>query len=127
MFRRTIKRKGRRKKKDLYNPAELRKELIAQARRVFWYYFRPTCLKYHRKTDIKGVKSWMCVGCMAVINEEKNAKVDHIQSVVDTETSERSWDIYYSRLFIKPEATQILCRVCHSAKTKIENERRKQV
>jgi len=104
---------------------DLRRALIAQARRIFWFYYRPKCLKYHAKTDIKGRTSWMCVVCMAVINEKKNAQVDHIVPVVDTETSARDWNVYYDRLFVEPEATQILCKPCHSAKTRAENARRK--
>lgn len=125
MYRRTTKYKRRKTPKDLSVPAQLRKEIINQMRRVFWYYFRPKCLKFYRLKDEQGFY-WVCAlgSCGARINLEKNAKVDHIQPVVDTETAEHSWDTYFIRLFVPPEKTQILCSVCHADKTKSENLRR---
>lgn len=122
------KRYKRRKiPKDLDDPKQLRKEIIAQLRRVYWYYFRTKALKYYRKQDDEGFY-WVCSSpiCNCVIREDKNAKVDHINPVMDTELIEQSLDLYILRLFVPPTKVQILCRPCHTDKTNYENERRKQ-
>lgn len=124
------KRTYRRRKipKDLSDPKQLRKEIIAQMRRVYWYYFRPKALKLHRERDDNGFY-WICSSkiCVTTIREEKNAKVDHIDPVRDTELSEQSWDVYFRRLFVPPEKTQILCKNCHDDKSQYELDLRNKV
>jgi len=125
MFKRTkTGRKYPKRKKDFTNPAELKRELIAQMRRVFWYYYRPVHLKFYRDRDEQGFY-WACNSCVAIIRQEANAKVDHREPVKDTEVVEQSWDIYVERLFtLDPKKTQILCKPCHSGKSAAENARR---
>lgn len=51
--------------------------------------------------------------------------IDHIIPVVDIKGF-TTWDDYIKRLYGKPEEFQILCSSCHSAKTSIEQEMRKE-
>ncbi len=107
---------------------DLNRMFIAQMRRIFWFYYRPKCLRYHRQ-DWKDESGkglfWICKVCNTSLSNPKECQVDHIDPVKDTDTTSQSWDVYRDRLFVAPEQTQILCKPCHKSKTKAENERRK--
>jgi len=110
----------------------LNRMFIAQMRRIFWFYYRPKCLRYHRKDWADSENHggghgyyWVCKSHHGVMSKEKDCQVDHIEPVKDVETTNQSWDVYRERLFIKPEQTQILCKPCHKKKTQEENARRK--
>lgn len=51
--------------------------------------------------------------------------VDHKEALVPTDGTVLSWDTYLFRLFCGPENLQVLCEICHKAKSKAENAERK--
>lgn len=115
----------RRKRKEF----NLNRMFIAQMRRIFWFYYRPKCLKYHRCDCNEYPKPhWHCnmPHFTSLLTVAKECQVDHKEPVEDTETTEQSWDVYRERLFVKPEQTQILCKPCHKIKTQAENKWRRE-
>jgi len=61
--------------------------------------------------------------------ELKNGEfvLDHINPVVDLDGWDQSWDTYITRMFVKAEGFQVLCKMpCHELKTSLEVELRKQ-
>lgn len=69
---------------------------------------------------------WMCAYCKAVFTR-KEIQVDHKKPVIDPKTGFTTWDNFINRLFCDSDEMQVLCKSCHSVKTKIENESRKSV
>lgn len=65
--------------------------------------------------------------CSACLEEftSKDVQVDHITPVVDPKKGFISWDVYIERMFCEKENFQILCKPCHSIKTKKEKSARK--
>ena len=55
----------------------------------------------------------------------KEVQVDHIEPVVDPKVGFIDWDTFISRLFCEAENLQVLCKSCHSKKTKQERDERK--
>lgn len=51
-------------------------------------------------------------------------KRDHIEPVVDPAVGYPGWVVYFERALPGVEGYQLLCRRCHEAKTKRENEER---
>lgn len=51
--------------------------------------------------------------------------VDHVVPVVDPVIGFIDWNNYIERMFCHKENLQVLCSVCHDAKTAIEKGRRK--
>ena len=51
-------------------------------------------------------------------------QVDHIKPVVDAKTGFVSWDEFITRLYCTKENLQVLCKVCHDKKTKLEIKQR---
>lgn len=51
--------------------------------------------------------------------------VDHKEALVPLDGTVLSWDQYLFRLFCGPENLQVLCEVCHKAKSKAENAERR--
>lgn len=68
-------------------------------------------------------KHYRCKKCK---NEfvAKDVTVDHIKPVVSSEGF-ISWDIFIERLFCSAKNLQVLCKQCHSIKTKKETVKRK--
>ena len=54
----------------------------------------------------------------------KDVNVDHIAPVVDPKQGFVSWDVYIERLYCEKENFQILCKECHTIKTKKEKKSR---
>jgi 5-methylcytosine-specific restriction endonuclease McrA len=67
---------------------------------------------------------YRCAGCSAIV-DRKSAAADHIDPVVDISRGFEGWDSYAARLFCQRSGLQVLCKACHSAKTKAENVERK--
>ena len=104
---------------------------------------RSATLKYPPKHQIlKAHRTrrgfYMCAGCQeevpaSVIEKGKRTRnyfVDHIEPVVDPKEGFVSWDLVVERMFnIKHDdpcdGYQVLCKACHTEKTKKENEERK--
>lgn len=96
--------------------------LFAAFRRVFrWSPERRACLKVAERND-----GYECASC-ALIVDKKQTAVDHISAVVDPERGFSGWDDYAKRLFCGRSNLQVLCKVCHSAKSKAENAIRREV
>ena len=82
---------------------------------------------------------YMCAGCKeevpaSIVDEKgsrvKNNFVDHIEPVIDPHEGFVSWDSVIHRMFNLGyedpcDGYQVLCRECHTEKTKKENEERK--
>ena len=68
-------------------------------------------------------KFYECKGCKASF-PAKNVEVNHIQPVIPT-TGFDSWDKVIERLFCEEDGLEVLCKPCHKAVTKQENEERK--
>ena len=64
-----------------------------------------------------------CASCRGAF-PAKDVNVDHIEPVVDPQTGFVSWDVYIERLYCEKENFQILCRDCHSEKSKKEKKLR---
>ena len=69
---------------------------------------------------------YLCAGYKTDPHEvrAKDTFVDHIEPVVDPEKGFEGWDTYIERLFVERDGLQVLCRECHSLKTKEERARR---
>jgi len=52
-------------------------------------------------------------------------QVDHIKPIVDPKIGFTTWDDFIDNLMCPIENLQVLCKTCHSIKTKKENEERK--
>lgn len=73
---------------------------------------------------------YQCEGCGQVVpltyyDEEKRKRmkgvfVDHIVPVVDPAVGWTTWDEVVDRLFCEPNNLQLLCKECHSVKSKEE-------
>lgn len=115
---------------------------------------RSATLKYPPKHQIlKAHRTrrgfYMCAGCKEEVpasiivvdldkkkinqpwgNRVKNNFVDHIEPVIDPHEGFVSWDLVIHRMFNLGyedpcDGYQVLCRECHTKKTKEENEERK--
>ena len=51
-----------------------------------------------------------------------NVFIDHIEPVIDPEKGFVSWNAVIKRMFCEADGLQVLCRECHSAKTKDERK-----
>ena len=51
-----------------------------------------------------------------------DVQVDHIEPVVDPVVGFVSWDVYIDRMFCEVHNLQVLCKKCHTKKTKLERE-----
>lgn len=76
--------------------------------------------KINKKTG-RLAQHYECAEC----NEEftqKDVQVDHIKPVIDPKKGFISWDVYIDRMFCESKNLQVLCKECHSIKTKKEKE-----
>ncbi len=114
--------------REIPSEDKLRRLIIGQVRRIFWYYYRGVCLQRFNlaNTAGSGKGHWKCKYCAHDMYHAEDVQIDHIDPVMDTEISDRSWKTYFDRLFVLPEKTQPLCKVCHRDKSQFENQRRKQ-
>lgn len=67
---------------------------------------------------------YSCAVCDGVFGRREIQK-DHIMPVVPV-TGWDSFDGFIQRLYCGPEGMQVLCKPCHSAKTKEENRQRRE-
>lgn len=67
---------------------------------------------------------YMCAMCSSEIKPDE-IKIDHVNPVIPIDTGFTTWDSYIERMFCKSSDFQILCTVCHDAKTFMEKEMRK--
>lgn len=64
---------------------------------------------------------YLCAMCEQEYTQ-KDVQVDHIKPVVDPKVGFVSWDTYIDRMFCEGKNLQVLCKVCHAEKTKLEKE-----
>jgi 5-methylcytosine-specific restriction endonuclease McrA len=60
-----------------------------------------------------------CAGCNKLVPETQTA-VDHINPIVDPEVGFTTWDDFINNLYCEEDGLQVLCNVCHTAKTNKE-------
>lgn len=94
--------------------------IIATLRRgsLYWPY-RNEALKLARVD--RGL--YKCALCEK-IHHKSNVQVDHIAPVVKL-SGLTDWNLYFSRMYVKTDGYQILCKECHSEKSKEEQVLRK--
>lgn len=68
---------------------------------------------------------YRCASCDGLF-DVKETHMDHIEPVIDAEIGFVDWNTYISRLFVGVEGYQLLCTGCHSIKTALENEIRRE-
>lgn len=72
---------------------------------------------------------YKCNGCGIEV-PMKEVQVDHIKPVVNPSKGFENWDAFISRLYCEAPHLQVLCKPCHTTKTKHEKvkhvKRRKQ-
>ena len=66
---------------------------------------------------------YKCQMCSKIVNN-KEIKIDHINPVIPIEGF-KAWDEVVERLFCEEDGYQAICKDCHDAKTKKENDQRK--
>lgn len=64
---------------------------------------------------------YLCAMCEQEYTQ-KDVQVDHIKPVIDPKKGFVSWDTYIDRMFCEGKNLQVLCKVCHVEKTKLEKE-----
>jgi len=64
---------------------------------------------------------YLCAMCEQEYTQ-KDVQVDHIKPVIDPKKGFISWDTYIDRMFCEGKNLQVLCKICHAEKTKIEKE-----
>ncbi len=83
-----------------------------------------------RKEAIKKARvargEYKCASCEGIFGP-KQIQLDHINPVIDEEEGFVDWNTYIERLFCDEDGFQVMCITCHSAKSFLENEIRKQV
>ena len=80
--------------------------------------------KTEKKTNEKTgrlAQHYKCAGCKKEFTQ-KDVQVDHIKPVIDPKKGFVSWDTYIDRMFCEAPNLQVLCKVCHADKTKLEKE-----
>lgn len=66
-----------------------------------------------------------CANCLGAY-PAKDVAVDHIYPVVDPDVGFVDWNTIIERMFCEKEHLQVLCTLCHKAKTAAERELAKQ-
>lgn len=105
------------KKKSLTPDEERRKWIIASVRRAS-YRWVP---RYKAKAAARIERGqYKCAACKGLFGP-KQISLDHIKPVVDPHKGFIDWNNYIERLFCEEDGFQVLCKTCHSAKSKHEN------
>lgn len=78
--------------------------------------------KKNKKTG-RMAKHYRCNKCKKLF-VSKEVEVNHINPIVPV-TGFDTWDGLIERLFCEKEGLEVLCKPCHRAQTKEENEERK--
>ena len=107
----------KRKKRDI----ELRKFLIPTLRRSS-YRWKPRTEANKNARLERGV--YQCAMCQGEFKSGETV-IDHVDPVVCIENGWQGWEEYIERMFCEEEGFQVLCKTCHSIKTKMEEDMRK--
>lgn len=115
------------------------RRIIAALRKLTYSHAPRTCAKRRAKV---APATYRCEHCGLVVYEgskslekadlsqfERVVKgkthMDHKEPVVDPEKGFETWDIYIKRMFCDEDGWQVLCEECHSIKTQLEKELKK--
>ena len=79
---------------------------------------------YINKASGRMAKHYVCAECDELYTS-KDVQVDHIKPVVDPKVGFVDYDTLVDRLFCEVSNLQVLCKVCHKAKSKKETVKRK--
>lgn len=96
------------------------KTKIVQALRRVWFY-SPERAAVVKRCKVSKNK-YKCEGCGEITEK---IQVDHIVPVVNPNDGFKDWNTYISQLFVSETQQQGLCKVCHTAKTLVEQNLRK--
>jgi 5-methylcytosine-specific restriction endonuclease McrA len=75
---------------------------------------------------------YVCASCKNIFGK-KDVQLDHLDPVVPVEGFSNAneegwnWEQYLERMFADEDKWQVLCKPCHSDKTLMENQGRKEV
>lgn len=117
-------RKSRKKGNKASKKLNLRHFLVNKLRRISYQW--PSRKEAIKKSRVARGK-YKCAICEGQDFGPKDIQLDHIDPVIDPHKGFTNWDDYINRLFCATEGYQTLCRVCHSAKSHLENNIRSQV
>ena len=85
----------------------------------------------HAKKDAWRARGlYECSGCNKIVpltipgekKRLKNVIVDHINPIIDPAVGFTTWDECIERMFCEKDNLQVLCKVCHDAKSAEEKE-----
>jgi len=110
-----------RKRKPVDPVKQFRDWMKNTLRRAFFRYWERTKAIQAARVD-RGL--YRCADCQQV-SSIKGHHIDHISPVVDPKVGFVDWDVYIHRLFCPASNLQLLCTVCHTAKTAREREERR--
>jgi len=84
--------------------------------------------KCPRKKGPRGGARYRCLQCKKDF-ASKDVQVDHIDPIVPIGilSKDMTWDEVVNRTFCTVDNLQILCRECHSKKSKVENAERRTI
>lgn len=102
---------------------KLKSWLLKHLRRVSKYWPEKT-KAYHRVKVDRG--QYRCESCEQIFKQHE-LQIDHINPVVDVLKGFEDWNTYIARLFCDSDNLQALCKPCHSIKSGLENELRREV
>ena len=97
--------------------------IFAALRRIFrWSAERRKVYDRQRRGEDK----YQCEKCAGLFSRKKReVHIDHIIPVVDPHEGFRDWNTYISRMYVKAEEMQLLCKDDHKKKTNVENKIRR--
>lgn len=75
------------------------------------------------KATGKEAMHYKCKKCRKQYTQ-KDVQVDHVSPIVDPLVGFTTWDDYIERLYCDTTNLQVLCKTCHTAKSKDERARR---
>lgn len=116
-----MRTKKPRSRKPLDPVKQFREWMKNTLRRAFFRFWERTKALQAARVD-RGL--YQCAGCKVVAKIEGH-HIDHISPVVDPKVGFVDWNTYISRLFCSADNLQLLCKICHTTKTKLEQEERK--
>lgn len=80
--------------------------------------------RFINKATGRMANHYTCAGCGELF-PQKECRADHADPVVGPEGFD-GWDTYITRMFCPVSNFQILCNPCHTKKSNLENEERRQ-
>lgn len=101
-------------------PRSLNSYIFAGLGKVWMWW--PERLAVKKRCKVAGKSGWYA--CELCRSEVERLDVDHIKPVVPV-SGFTTWDAYILARFVTADKLQGICRECHAAKTKKENQQRR--